>query len=322
MNKERPSLEHPIYMKITVSFVIPTKNRPKGVRQAVTSVLAALPMDGEVIVVDDGSVLPAREILSDIKDPRLKCFENPGPYGPSAARNYGVSLAKADLLMFLDDDDLLVEDYCTRVMKRLRDLPPDCTFGFSASYYLESDGTQALVLAASPEGLLGDETLLKFRQAGLGMGCWITRSAFDSVGGLDQDIDVNEDTEFSIRLAAAGHRCYCDQTPGIILIQDLVREIGDQASITRAAAASHRFSGFEYILTKHRGYLLGHTAFRRKMLSRVLKYRSRAGVARGWLSFSARHRPLSDVVLIGVPGTLWLGVSILVRAMKKVWRQA
>lgn len=307
-------------MTVSVSFVIPTKNRPEGVRQAVISVLAALPADGEVIVIDDGSEQPARKVLSGIKDTRLKCFENPGPHGPSAARNYGVSLTQAGLLMFLDDDDLLIEDYCARVMARLRDLPPDCTFGFSASYHLEPDGTQTLVRSISPEGILGDETLLKFRQAGLGMGCWITRTAFDAVGGLDQDIDVNEDTDFSIRLAAAGHRCYCDQTPGVVLIHDRVRQEGDQSSITKAAGASKRFHGFEYILSKHRSYLLGHTAFRRKIYSRVLKYRCRAGVAKGWLSFSMRHRPLSDVALVGGLGTLWLGLSVLVKAPWKIGR--
>ena len=35
--------------------------------------------------------------------------------------------------MFLDDDDLLVEDYCLRVMNRIQSLPDGCTFGFSAS---------------------------------------------------------------------------------------------------------------------------------------------------------------------------------------------
>jgi hypothetical protein len=35
------------------------KDRPKGIRSAVASVLAVMPEDGEVIVVDDASDLPA-----------------------------------------------------------------------------------------------------------------------------------------------------------------------------------------------------------------------------------------------------------------------
>lgn len=300
-------------MDTSVSFVIPTKNRPEGVRKAVESVLNGLPSDGEIIVVDDGSEKPARDVLSDIQDPRLKCLENPGPHGPSAARNYGVSHSQAEVIMFLDDDDLIVEGYCHRVLKRLPELPADCTFGFSASYHLEPNGTQTLVHSHSPEGILGDETLLKYRQAGLGMGCWITRQAFDEIGGLDQDIDVNEDTEFSIRLAAAGYRCYCDQTPGVVLIHDPVRDTSDQSSITKATSAQKRYLGFQYILTKHRAYLKKHKAFRRKMYSRVLKYRCRAGEVRGWLRFSIGHRPLSDVALIFPLGLIWLGASVILK---------
>ena len=304
-------------MTVSVSFVIPSKNRPKGIRQAVNSVLKGLPSDGEIVVIDDGSEHPIRGIIADFKDNRLKYFENPGPHGPSAARNYGVSLAQSDLIMFLDDDDLLVEDYCARVVARLKNLPSDCSFGFSTSYILEPNSSMRLEQSAAPEGVLGEETQLKFRQAGLGMGCWIKRAAFDAVGGLDQAIDVNEDTEFSIRLAANGHRCYFDQTPGVVLVHDPVRQRGDKSSITKAVGAKKRFEGFEYILSKHRVYLLGHRKFRRKMYFKALKYRCRAGIVHGWFSFSMRHRPFSDVMLIGILGMLFLGLSALFKAIWK-----
>jgi hypothetical protein len=96
--------------------------------------------------------------------------------------------------MFLDDDDLSVEDYCLRVINPIQSLPDDCTFGFSTSYHLELDGSWTEVPSKSPAGVLGHETSLKYRQAGLGNDCWITRTAFDAVGGLDEGIDVNEDT--------------------------------------------------------------------------------------------------------------------------------
>lgn len=303
-------------MSPRVSFVIPTKNRPEGVRRAVESVLAALPKDGEVIVVDDASDPPAMNALREVTDPRVTLHVNPGPHGPSAARNFGVRQTNAPVLMFLDDDDLLVEDYCLRVISRIGSLPEDCTFGFSASYHLQPDGSWTKVPSISPEGVLGDETPLKYRQAGLGMGFWITRATFDAVGGLDEGIDVNEDTEFSVRLAASGQRCYCDQTPGVILVHDPVRSESDQSSITKAAGARTRFCGFQYILLKHQHFLKGHSAFRRKMFTRVVKYRVRAGSMAGWFRFCVNHRPLSDVVLYIAPGALWIGLSKLFRSRR------
>lgn len=299
-------------MKISVSVVIPTLNRPEGVRKAVASALAGLPEDGEIIVVDDGSTVSAKIVLTDFDDPRLKCTENPGPHGPSAARNFGVGAARGDLILFLDDDDLLVHDYCRRVLDRMKDLPDDCVFGFSASYHLEADGSKSLHRSISPEGVLGEGTALRYRLAGLGMGFWITRQAFDAMGGLDTNIAVNEDTEFSIRLAANSYRCYCDQTPGVVLIHDPVRNAGDESSITKSATAKARFKGFEYILSKHRVFLLDHGAFRRKFLSRVIKYRVRAGEFNGWLEFCCNVRPISEAVVCGVLGTIWISLSKIV----------
>jgi len=105
------------------------------------------------------------------------------------------------------------------------------------------------------EGLLGPQRRpASLHGARLRKGCWITRTAFDTVGGLDEGIDVNEDMEFSVRIAVSGHRCYCDQTPGVILIRDPVCSASDQSSITKAAGLRAMFLGFEYILLKHQTF--------------------------------------------------------------------
>jgi hypothetical protein len=214
--------------------------------------------------------------------------------------------------MFLEDDDLLVKDYCHRVINRIQSLPDDCTCGFSASYHLELDGSWTEVPSKLPAGVLGNETPLKNRQAGPGKSCWITRTAFDSFGGRDEGIDVNKDTEFSVRLAASGHRFYCDQTPRVFLIHDPVRSASDQFSITKAADARARFLGFEYVLLRHQDFLKGHRTFRQKMFARAIKYRMRAGSMAGWFRFCTQHQPVSDVFIYIVAGTLWLGLSKLI----------
>lgn len=302
----------------TISVVIPTKNRPAGVRKAVASVLESLPEDGELVVVDDASDPPANETLSDNADPRLKIIANPGPNGPSAARNFGVAHSSGDIIMFLDDDDLLVEDYCSRILRLVELLPEDCKFGFSAAFHLEADGSRTLHKSKSPEGVLGPETELNRRLAGLGMGFWITADAFKVSGGLDPNIAVNEDTEFSIRLAACGFRCHCDQTPGVVLIHDPVRSDLDQGSITKTADARTRYQGFEYILGKHKKFLCEHTRIRRKFFGRVAKYRVRAGEAKGWLSFCRKHRPMTEAVVLGAIGSLWLGVGLVVKRVSGI----
>lgn len=91
---------------LSVSVVIPTYNRAATIERAVHSVLLQEPAVLEVIVVDDGSTDNTKEIVGKLsaEHPRVRyvLIENSGA---CAARNYGVSLARGDLLAFQDSDD-------------------------------------------------------------------------------------------------------------------------------------------------------------------------------------------------------------------------
>ena len=87
------------------TIIIPTHNRAVLLERAVVSALMSCPPDGEVLVVDDKSVLPAAQVLAHLEDVRLKVTINPGPSGAASARNCGASQAEGELLFFLDDDD-------------------------------------------------------------------------------------------------------------------------------------------------------------------------------------------------------------------------
>jgi glycosyltransferase involved in cell wall biosynthesis len=91
-----------------VSVVIPTKNRPQYLRQAIASVYAQSYPHFEIIVVDDGSSDAVAEHLRDYDD-RLRCYRQPAR-GAAAARNLGISKAKGAFIAFLDDDDFYAPD--------------------------------------------------------------------------------------------------------------------------------------------------------------------------------------------------------------------
>jgi glycosyltransferase involved in cell wall biosynthesis len=63
----------------------------------------------EIIVVDDGSSEDCREKIGGLRslDSRLSIFHFPQNRGTAAARNFGLSRARGDFVLFLDDDDLL-----------------------------------------------------------------------------------------------------------------------------------------------------------------------------------------------------------------------
>ena len=85
-----------------ITAIIPVRNRPDRVCEAIDSVVSQTRPPDEILVADDGSEddTPDRvEALSGVTLLRL-------PHrGVSAARNAGIAAARGDLIAFLDSDD-------------------------------------------------------------------------------------------------------------------------------------------------------------------------------------------------------------------------
>lgn len=86
------------------SVVIPLYNKQNFVTQTVNSVLNQSFIDFEVIIIDDGSTDNSYNIIKQINDERIKIFQQINQ-GVSAARNFGVSIAKGSFITLLDADD-------------------------------------------------------------------------------------------------------------------------------------------------------------------------------------------------------------------------
>jgi glycosyltransferase involved in cell wall biosynthesis len=88
-----------------VSVIVPTHDAASLLPDALGSVFDQTFGLFELIVVDDGSTDDTSEVLTRCDDPRLRFVRQPRQ-GAAAARNRGVSLARAPFLAFLDADDL------------------------------------------------------------------------------------------------------------------------------------------------------------------------------------------------------------------------
>lgn len=98
----------------SVSVVIPLHNYARWIGEAVQSAKDQTKQPLEIIVVDDAST--DNPIIPDgVKLIRLR--DN---VGVARARNYGIEVAKGNLILCLDADDRLAKDYIERAVKRFK----------------------------------------------------------------------------------------------------------------------------------------------------------------------------------------------------------
>ncbi len=92
-----------------VSVIVPTKNRwPILSRTALPSALGQEGVELEVVIVDDGSTDETAGRLAELAstDARVRVLRHDSSAGVAAARNAGITAARAPWVAFLDDDDV------------------------------------------------------------------------------------------------------------------------------------------------------------------------------------------------------------------------
>lgn len=195
-----------------MSVVIPTFNRESLLEETLAAIASAVAgLDVEIIVVNDGDPFSRR--LSGSESCLL--LENRGQ-GAAAARNLGASKARSPLLLFLDDDMLLVGDNLRRhvaLHAELRDVAisgiwhynPELEIALSKSsfgrYKLRHDYRTLI-----PELPYRDSPTLRRTESLASFNLSLPKRRFDEVQGFNPAFKYAgcEDQEFSIRLRRAG----------------------------------------------------------------------------------------------------------------------
>lgn len=196
-----------------VSVVIATHNRHESLARLLEHLAGQTlaPDRFEVVVVDDGSVEEAAPKLVGLPQPRRLRVLRQAQAGPAAARHAGVAMASGEILVFLDDDMQLTEDFlATHLAYHWVSGRPTVVLG----NILPSGDLAAMPLferyharqldrfrAAASEGSVA------MRGVHLCTGnVSMPRAAYLSVGGFDATLRRSEDREMGVRLEKAGCR--------------------------------------------------------------------------------------------------------------------
>lgn len=226
-------------MMVRATIVISTHNRDDLLIRAVLSALRACPADGEVLVVDDKSVVPASQVLSCIQDTRLRVVGNPGCSGAASSRNMGVSSAAGEWIFFLDDDDEIVADYCCRILAPGGGAS-SADWGFSSTVERREGSRGDLVKRRKRllRGITPQAAHVRDTVAAMSDGFWIRRSCFTDVGGLDPEQMIDEDTDLCMRLLARNSRPWFEPEPGMVVYRGYAPARANGAQLTVATPAA------------------------------------------------------------------------------------
>lgn len=103
---------------MTISIITPCFNRASHISICINSLLDQSYMNWELILVDDGSTDQTKDVVDTYKDDRIKYFYKENEER-SIARNYGLTKASGDYILFLDSDDYLPSNALQNIIESI-----------------------------------------------------------------------------------------------------------------------------------------------------------------------------------------------------------
>lgn len=191
------------------SVIIPVYNRPEEVDELLESLVSQTYKDFEVIVVEDGSVIPCREVVGKYAG-RLDIhyYDKPNS-GPGQTRNYGFERSRGDYLIILDSDCILPPGYFAEVERELKACPVDAFGGPDRAHEsftpIQKAINYAMTSFFTTGGIRGGRRKMDiFYPRSFNMG--VRQMVYEAMGGFSK-MRFGEDIDFSIRIIKEGYSC-------------------------------------------------------------------------------------------------------------------
>ncbi|MBE9167808.1 glycosyltransferase [Pleurocapsales cyanobacterium LEGE 06147] len=200
-----------------LSVIMPTYNGKDYLASALDSIVTQGDPEIECIVIDDGSVDATLSIIdtySDILPLKLVQRERQGNW--VANTNYALSVARADHVCFLHQDDLWLQGRL-RVMKSLVEQDPQASLYLHPSLFIDERGNRLGLwrcplptFPVSIEAKKMVEKLLVQNFISIPAPLFKREVAL-KLGGLNEKLWYTADWDFWLKIAACGHTVYYPQ---------------------------------------------------------------------------------------------------------------
>jgi len=190
------------------SIIIPLYNRPQEINELLNTLTKQTYTRFEVLVIEDGSVNDAREIVESYADRLdIKYFVKANS-GQGFSRNFGFERAVGDYFIIFDSDCLIPSDYLEIVAESLIADHLDAYGGPDAAHSsftpIQKAISYAMTSPFTTGGIRGNKKGIgQFHPRSFNMG--ISRRVWETAGGFIIT-RLGEDIEYSIRIHSLGFK--------------------------------------------------------------------------------------------------------------------
>lgn len=190
------------------SIIIPLYNRPQEIDELLFTLVQQEHDNFEVIIIEDGSTLDAKEIIDSYRDKLTINYFYKENAGQGFARNYAFERASGDYFIIFDSDCLIPKNYLKVVEKGIVKDNLDAFGGPDGAHESFTDIQKAISYSMTSPfttgGIRGNKKHIgKFHPRSFNMG--LSRKVWEKVGGFNLT-RLGEDIEYSIRIEKAGFK--------------------------------------------------------------------------------------------------------------------
>jgi len=226
---------------MSVSLIIPTRNRLALLKEAIASVESQSYPNWELIVVDDASDDGTSDWLGTLSDRRIRVIRMEQHAERSAARNRGLQETVAEWVLFLDDDDRLKPRALARLVAALRE-HPHAVASVGARVVFSERGYSPRSLHPRFQHNLDARLDVLFMWVPAQGQALIRKSALIRAGGWKEHMARAEDHELWLRLVEFGP---------VITIPDTVVEVRSHPGQTLRTGLPGRTKDFRRAFVQH-----------------------------------------------------------------------
>lgn len=191
------------------ALIVPVYNRPDEVNDLLASVAAQPSGPAEILIVEDGSSIPCKEVVERYADRLAVRYFYIDNRGPGGARNYGASQSRSEYLIILDSDCVLPPGYLENVDRSISRYRADAFGGADRAHpdfsTIQKAINYAMTSFFTTGGIRGSRKKLdKFYPRSFNMG--VKREVYAALSGFS-NMRYGEDIDFSIRIFEGGYTC-------------------------------------------------------------------------------------------------------------------